>query len=250
MMNTSHGSKECKKKFLKHTVSKGKFLRSSHDDGFQNTQSLRKRRNRSHSKHRTHSSVYSNLPAANINLGAMNVYAEVRGKYSRNANNTKNAIEAPCIVSRPTTSGSLRTYTRRSFVSDEPKKEVEEQAKSNRPLNENKVAVKRRRIKDEFEKIKEENENENDEKAEKVEEGEDAKVDIENFEADKDSQEENSEDSKEEADRVTEVSFKTTSSQKRYIEELENLLKEERLKRLKAEQKLHRLSSRQSHRNP
>ena len=214
----------------------------------------RKRHSRSHSKHRAHSSVYSNLPAANINLGAMNVYAEVRGKYSRNANNTKNAVEVPKLVSRPTTSGSLRTYTRRSFASEEHKKDqqVEEQPKTSRPLNfESKGIVSNRRVRhrdldrnSEIEKIK----GAGDDKAKEKIEEEDEKnhVDFENLEGDKENgSQENSDDehSKEEADRVTEVSFKTTSSQKKYIEELENLLKEERMKRIKAEDKLQRVTS-------
>ena len=195
----------------------------------------------------------------------MNVYAEVRGKYSRNANNTKNAIEVPNVVSRPTTSGSLRTYTRRSFVSEENKKDqqVEEQGKTNRPLNsENKVVVKKRRVRDrDFDKNSEIGRGRpgDDKTKEVIEEGDESKegeedrdhVDIENFEGDKENgSQENSDDenSKEEADRVTEVSFKTTTSQRRYIEELENLLKEERLKRIKAEDKLERITTSHSKR--
>ena len=49
---------------------------------------------------------------------------------------------------------------------------------------------------------------------------------------------------KEDADKITEVSFKTTSSQKRYIEELEQLLRDERMRRIKAEGELERLSTR------
>ena len=205
--------------------------------------------------------MYSNLPAANINLGAMNVYAEVRGKYSRNANNTKNAVEVPKLVSRPTTSGSLRTYTRRSFASEEHKKDqqVEEQPKTSRPLNfESKGIVSNRRVRhrdldrnSEIEKIKGAGDDKAKEKIEEEDENKEKEeernhVDFENLEGDKENgSQENSDDehSKEEADRVTEVSFKTTSSQKKYIEELENLLKEERMKRIKAEDKLQRGTS-------
>ena len=212
----------------------------------------KKRHNRS-SKRRTYSSVYSNLPSANINLGAMNVYAEVRGKYSRNANNT---IQAPNIVSRPTTSGSLTTYNKR-FVAEEPKDQPVEEPKTHRPVaSEHKIVLKKRRYREkehEADKSKDKNLEEKGEKNDKNDKNlENLEENSENPENDyeKDSSDDSSDEKRqEEADKVTEVSFKTTSSQKRYIEELENLLKEERLRRLKAEGELQRLSSRHSHRN-
>ena len=191
----------------------------------------------------------------------MNVYAEVRGKYSRNANNTKNTVEAPCIVSRPSTSGSLTTYSRRSFVAEEQKKQIqpEEAIKNSRPLNSEKIVVKKRHHKDKDIERKEQedgrenlkdkiNENENDEDI--LVFGEGNEDDDQEGIKEKGSGEENDDENKEESDKVTEVSFKTTSSQKRYIEELEQMLKIERMKRIKAEGELDRLSSRHSKRHP
>jgi hypothetical protein len=179
------------------------------------------------------------LPAANINLGAMNVYAEVRGKYSRNANKTINSLpQVSGVVSRPSTSGSLVSYSRKYQPEEVKKPEVVIEQRPSRPLKEEvKVSV---RAKKELEK--DENEKEEDllvvdhdnlegsEQGSKTDEEENDKVDdLENVVNDE--------------DRVTEVSFKTTSSQRRYIEELEKLLKEERLKRIKAEEKLERIST-------
>jgi hypothetical protein len=176
----------------------------------------------------------------------MNVYAEVRGKYSRNANNT---VQAPGVVSRPSTSGSLVTYNRRPL--NEEKKEQVEELKSQRPVaSENIVTVKKKKHR-ETERNKEVEFKDNE--TEKVIEND---KDLENNDKDaledKEDYSENDSDiekNQEENDKVTEVSFKTTSSQKRYIEELETLLKEERLRRIKAEGELQRLSSRHSKRN-
>jgi hypothetical protein len=222
-----------------------------------------KRNNRPQNKHRSHSSVYSTLPAANINLGAMNVYAEVRGKYSRNANNTVNNLQqAPGILSRPSTSGSLVHYNRRLGSADDrkevEKEPAEEAPKQNRSVNnEGKVVVKRRRVRDkekdeEKERKKEEvvdrlvveeekeggEEEEEGEKEEKSEDGEGRENDGEEGEG-----------KEEEVDRKTEASFKTTSSQHRYIEELEKMLRMERIRRIEAEDKLQRLSTRNSRRH-
>ena len=50
-------------------------------------------------------------------------------------------------------------------------------------------------------------------------------------------------------DKETELSGKASSSQQRYIEELERLLREEKIKRIKAEEKLERLTSKKSSRH-
>ncbi|OMJ67566.1 hypothetical protein SteCoe_35220 [Stentor coeruleus] len=231
-------------------------------DSFKKSLSPVKRYNGSRSKHRAFSNVYSSLPAANINLGTMNVYAEVRGKYARNANNTiNNAVQSSGIVSRPTTSGSLKGYTHRNYFKEEPdKKEIkpEEDPKNHRPLNnESKTVIKKRRIYDaNIEKIKpeedrliienrsnlddennKENENELNQKDQGSEVNNTDEAGSENEDTILD------ENLHEDPDKKTEVSFKTTSSQQRYIEELERLLKEERLKRIYAEDKLQRLST-------
>ncbi|OMJ80915.1 hypothetical protein SteCoe_18724 [Stentor coeruleus] len=128
-------------------------FQSSHTDSFKKSTSPIRRPNRSSKRHRAHSTVYSTLPAANINLGAMNVYAEVRGKYSRNANNTiNNVVQSSGIVSRPTTSGSLTNYNRRAYLNEETTKQepkVQEEPKNQRPLNnESKIVVKKRRTRE------------------------------------------------------------------------------------------------------
>lgn len=180
----------------------------------------------------------------------MNVYAEVRGKYSRNANKTINSLpQVSGLVSRPSTSGSLTSYTRRFNVPEEVKRPdpVEEVQKPSRPLKEEiKVSVKGK--KDEL-KSKENEKNDGELQDLLIinhdkEDGED-KEELE--------QEENDvvdelEKRDLEEDRKTEVSFKTTSSQRRYIEELEMMLKQERIKRIDAEEKLQRLSTSHSKR--
>lgn len=241
------------------------------------SQSPKKRHNRQRTKHRAHSTVYSSLPSANINMGAMNVYAEVRGKYSRNANNTvNNLVQASGIVSRPSTSGSLMNYSRRSFGEDRKKdsfkedrtkegRNEEEVEKAKRPLNsEERLVIKTRRHREKDsvsearssvdgekrnknkDKGGNKNKDEDEEKIGSDQEGlGEANEDLENQSGSESELEKEKE--KEEADRVTEVSFKTTSSQRRYIEELEQMLREERIRRIKAEGELERLSSRKSH---
>ena len=191
----------------------------------------------------------------------MNVYAEVRGKYARNANNTKNTVEVPCIASRPSTSGSLINYSRRSFGREENRKEVQEEeaVKSSRPLNSETNAAKKRRYKEKDNNLKETEKNVEDGKEidkDKINEknmDEDGIVleegieDDENQKRNKDEEDDDNDNEgeiKEDADKITEVSFKTTSSQKRYIEELEQLLRDERMRRIKAEGELERLSTR------
>lgn len=174
----------------------------------------------------------------------MNVYAEVRGKYSRNANKTINTLpQVSGVVSRPSTSGSLVSYNRRYQPVEEARKPevVEEPARSIRPLKEEvKVSVRPKR----------ENEKKDDDKVQG--ELQDLLViDHENKDGDGDSMVDDEEKDKvddlenlpNDEDRKTEMSFKTTSSQRRYIEELENLLKEERIRRIEAEEKLDRIST-------
>lgn len=193
-------------------------------------------------------------------MGTMNVYAEVRGKYARNANNTiNNAVQSSGIVSRPTTSGSLKSYTHRNYFKEDPvKKEIkpEEDPKNHRPLNnESKLVLKKRRIYDvNNEKVKPEEDrlatedrgnldNENNKEKEENELNQDDQI-SENDEGDSENEDKILDEKlQEDPDKKTEVSFKTTSSQQRYIEELERLLKEERLKRIHAEDKLQRLST-------
>ena len=170
----------------------------------------------------------------------MNVYAEVRGKYSRNANKTINSLpQVSGVVSRPSTSGSLVSYTRRYQQAEELKKpEVpEEPIKPSRPLKEEaKVSVRPKKDNEEKEKEKGElqdllvldNENRDGDGDSMVDEDRDKVEDLE---------------SPDNEDRKTEMSFKTTSSQRRYIEELEKLLKEERIRRIEAEEKLERIST-------
>ena len=172
----------------------------------------------------------------------MNVYAEVRGKYSRNANKTINSLpQVSGVVSRPSTSGSLVSYTRRYQPAEEQRKPeaVEDPAKPLRPLKEEaKVSVR----------PKKDNERKDEEKGQG--ELQDLLViDHENRDGDGDSMLDEDRDkvddleNPENLDRKTDMSFKTTSSQRRYIEELEKLLKEERIRRIEAEEKLERIST-------
>lgn len=163
--------------------------------------------------------VYSSLPSANINLSALNVYAEVRGKYSRNANKTLNSIpKTNGILTRPSTAGSLKGYSQRSHEKTEEKVvKVEE----------------KKRFNEETFKLR------NVSKNEAVEE---AEIKVEDEITDEGKEFEEIEE------RETDLSVKTSSSQQRYIEELEKLLREERIKRIKAEEKLERLTSKKSRR--
>lgn len=186
----------------------------------------------------------------------MNVYAEVRGKYSRNANKTINSLpQVSGIVSRPSTSGSLTSYARKFNPIEENKRlePIEEVKKSSRPLKEEtKIAVKGK---------KDENLIRQELKGKDNEKGEEGLQDLLVIDHDKEGAEDGDEmegeendvvdelkESENEEDRKTEVSFKTTSSQRRYIEELEMLLKQERIKRIEAEDKLQRISTSHSKR--
>ena len=174
----------------------------------------------------------------------MNVYAEVRGKYSRNANKTINSLpQVTGVVSRPSTSGSLVSYTRRYQPAEEARKPevAEEAARPVRPLKEEvRVSVRPKR----------DNEKRDEDKAQG--ELQDLLViDHEKKDGDGDSMVDDEENDRVDdlenhpvdEERKTEASFKTTSSQRRYIEELENLLKEERIRRIEAEEKLDRIST-------
>ncbi|CAG9316556.1 unnamed protein product [Blepharisma stoltei] len=213
-------------------------------DRFSETQrSLKTERSSKHSSHHHSLSPQKqyNPPKQANNLGTVNVYAEVRGKYARmpipNPNPTKSSV-----ISRPTTQGSLVKYSKRSHgraLSLPPQEEQE--AENKRPLAKEENSPKRNLVSrgSATSKISK--------KAVKVptvEKSTNEKQDVliigenEEKQAEEVITEEN-EENEQEQDAETEYSFKTTSSQKKYIEELEKLLKEERVKRLKAEELLH-----------
>lgn len=204
-----------------------------------------------------------------------NVYAEVRGKYARPAPPlekpvTSMSVFAPSenkLVTRPSTAGSLRakssqgkhsrkkeeksslkeieddrrslaseatsvrsSYSRRSHSSHRSSKSVHKYHPV-KPVDE--PSVKFEESKDE---VKEENNGEV--KEEVVENPEDVILVEPVNEIEKES----------EKDTISVQSFVTTSSQKRYIEELEDLLRQEKLRRIRAEEQLVKVSSRGSKR--
>jgi hypothetical protein len=212
--------------------------RTSHSNSFQNP--------------RSKSNFYTNLPSANINLGTLNVYAEVRGKYSRNANKTLNSFpQVSGLVTRPSTSGSLQGYSKKDHPSESKTKDVLESPKKNRPL------VQENRVKFVL-GLKEREKNEGSLKSElKVQEKDlgqggtkeivknhlELDGDMENLDLNKDEEIGKGDcEVEEDLDRRTEDSLKTTSSKIRYIEELERLLREERIRRIQAEEKLQKIS--------
>lgn len=181
-------------------------------------------------------------PMSKVNdMASRNVYAEVRGKYARLpvANEPQKQLG---VVSRPTTSGSYVKYSRKSqnrASSLPPQDEVEVEVK--RPLAQEEPARLKRNlvsrgslssrssrksvtvpapigsthVNEAIEEINEDLQEENLENEEKMDNG----------------------------DAETEYSFKTTSSQRKYIEELEQMLRAERLKRLQAEEQLKKLKN-------
>jgi len=169
-------------------------------------------------------------------LNTSNVFAEVRGKYCRapilNSSPGKNGITV-----RPTTQGSLvskRSHKRNSSTNDAGAQELP----SRRSMPQE-VSIKRpkpRKIEKKELQVKEPELKEHEPKEPEPKELE---------EIPNEAQELDNNDFQED-DQITVQSFKTTSSQRRYIEELENLLRQERMKRLTAEKKLKEISSKAS----
>jgi hypothetical protein len=209
-------------------------------------------------------------------LRTLNVYAEVRGKYARPppalnftplSDSKGFAASDNPITKRPSTAGSLvgirnREANRLSLKNPEldkkvtkeesaramPREEQEERARAYSRSKNHKRTVSAgpkmsHRI---IGSVRAQRENGRDEVNRLVldEPEQREHVDEENNE------EENSKDyGEEDKDKVDELdgrsqaSWITTSSQRRYIQELENLLKEERVKRLKAEEAVKKLNS-------
>lgn len=177
-------------------------------------------------------------------LRHLNVFAEVRGKYARPppANQQKSDIPllAPkenSIVSRPSTSGSLRprshSYKQSPSTLPQPTKNAEKQpqpykkryrsvTQSETPKSQliDRISFEKREEKPVGEAnlspdIHEDNNDEDEEVADQVGE-----------------LEENPEDFRDKGSQIT------TSSQRRYILELESLLREEKMKRFQLEENL------------
>mmetsp|Transcript_1052 Transcript_1052/g.1062 ORF Transcript_1052/g.1062 Transcript_1052/m.1062 type:complete len:162 (+) Transcript_1052:191-676(+) len=147
-------------------------------------------------------------------------------------------------ISRPTTSGSLIKYNRKSHErhSSLPDRIIEEDEEKSRPLVEEVSYPKRKSTTRDNQSPRSPKKNEGIlpliEKKEKLPPLiEDIKKEIiEN------SEKINEEIDNEDEDTASEISFKTTSSQKKYIEELEQLLREERMLRIKLEEELKSLN--------
>ena len=210
--------------------------------------------NRPNSKGR----VYSNLPASNINTAALSLYGEVRGKYSRNAFKTINSLpNTTGLVSRPSTAGSLQKYSRKGHSTDSKNRKLDETSPaSKRPL----PYETRVRFADEvvnYEKNGKREEGTGNYQEDCVKMDDLAGLVKENEDGGKNDRENGGNEGNENRDcfddpidlvgeeeieekdfgKKTEVSFRTSKSQIRYIEELEKLIQEERSRRIQAEEK-------------
>lgn len=166
------------------------------------------------------------------NLQQINVYAEVRGKYARAAPALKcipvsTEILAPkenSLVSRPATAGSLvRTKSAQRAYKGKQEKSREVDAVSlisKRSLPAERVATQSRRV---HQSVK----------------GTNSPMVVEKIEEAGECEEGLGEEVPEDSSEVTWV---TTSSYKQYVTELEEMLREERMKRIKAEQALQHAS--------
>lgn len=245
------------------------------------TNSFRKASNHSKSsKTRTslesklsHPSIYNSLN----DYRAMNVYAEVRGKYARppppfkpsTSTSVLNTQENP-VVSRPSTAGSYRPKSQQraitpgAYSKNEPKleditpvmsKDIPDDLASHRSLpfenggiryrksgknsefrsrssNRNGIRfVEEKKITD-IQTAKQETIDQN-----QIEGS--SSVDSENLEEKVDDLVEN----KEVQDTVSITSWVTTSSHRRYIEELEDMLRAEKLRRIRAEEELKKVAN-------
>lgn len=173
----------------------------------------------------------------------LNVFAEVRGKYARpppaNQQKTDIPLLAPkenSIVSRPSTSGSLRprshSHKQTSNLpppTKNPEKQVQPYKKRYRSVTQSETPKSQQIDRISFEKREEKppseqnlspdiHEDNNDEAEEVADQVEDLQ--------------ENPEDFRDKGSQIT------TSSQRRYILELESLLREEKMKRFQLEESL------------
>lgn len=209
-------------------------------------------------------------------LRTLNVYAEVRGKYARPppalnftplGDSKGFAASDNPITKRPSTAGSLvgirnREANRLSLKNPEvdkkvtkeesarglPKEEHEERARLySRSKNHNRTLSAGPKISHRIiGSVRAQRENGRDEVNRLVLD----EPEHREYTHEENNEEENSKDyGEEDKDKVDELeersqaSWITTSSQRRYIQELENLLREERLKRIKAEEAVKKLNS-------
>lgn len=210
-------------------------------------------------------SVFSNAAYGNKpyltggDLRHLNVFAEVRGKYARPppANQKKSDIQMltpkeNSIIARPTTSGSLKprssSYSRKP-VQKEPEKPTEvpqakQYNKRYRSVNHNDEAKKAQEVDrivfDHSVDNAKERALEEEPKAEEIANGE--------FEGQEENYQDEERDEVKDLERIlNEVREKgsqiTTSSQRKYILELESLLREEKLRRIKLEETLKNLGA-------
>lgn len=195
-------------------------------------------------------------------MNPLNVYAEVRGKYARPAPPLNKAVkknENNPVLSRPSTAGSLRPKS--SLIVPEAKKPEDHSEilseKLYRPKSSHSKSNHSSSTRKSYRSIKEDlapqgnrpKSSQSEIKVTRIEFEKNREVDrneivqediIENYQEKEEEQDvveelvENIEDIK----NTSRSSWKTTSSQRRYIEELETLLREEKLKRIKLEQML------------
>ena len=173
-------------------------------------------------RHRTRHSL-SPISDAGSPLRAVNPYAEVRGKYVACAK----LPEYNKVISRPSTQGSLVKEQPRSYPKANVKAVPEVKTvgvPKMRPMAQEEGPRRLPPPKPELPQVKEEME-ENPEEVFDEEDQEELEDEVEELPE----------------DIVSQYSFKTTSSKLKYIEELEELLRTERAKRIKLEAEIHKL---------
>ena len=185
------------------------------------------------------------------------VYAEVRGKYARppplmQKTSSLLAPKENMLISRPSTSGSLkpRSSSFRNHLYQDSKPKEQESSPLKQPrlvyrsLSNNAHVTSEKNEDPVYKNLKEDKNNENkpvldDKNVENIEEN---KLIDENQEENK--KIENEDDFL--RDGLSYISGLTTSSQKRYIEELENLLRQEKLRRIQLEESLKKVTEKTS----
>ena len=186
-------------------------------------------------------------------LRHVNVYAEVRGKYARPAPANKHAFKIPLLtpkenllIARPLTAGSLQS--RSSSYRKSIKHEQSPEKISEKPISQQ---YKRRYRKLSHDDYSIENQEQNRITFEHDLEEKTSEKHEENINDPENKPEENDQINPEEMiendtvplnDKSSEVTGLTTTSQKRYIQELELLLRKERLHRITLEESLRKVT--------
>jgi hypothetical protein len=187
-------------------------------------------------------------------LRHLNVYAEVRGKYARPPPVNYKHAEIPLLtpkenslVIRPSTAGSLKprsfSYSRNPVLdtSIDKKSEVNSVKQYNKKYR---TVAKEPSVKQEIDRIVIDHPNQED--YEKNSNPDDERQETENLQSlDENNSkaaeveiDKNIEENEVEKDKTSQYSQLTTTSQRKYIQELEGLLRQEKLRRIKLEESL------------